>query len=327
MYLANMSLLKPGDILLSSQDRPVSRGVRKFTKSDYSHAALYVGGGSYIHSDANGVHSGNTQRWIFKEEAQLKVMRLSAPSKAVIDRAIEYSRLQIGVQYSVKEAIRTKIGPKRKITAESNRQFCSRLVAMAYAAGGLKIVEDARYCTPADIEQSPLLEEVPCPLVTATPEELSFANSESPLEIQARITNEVLAQFRKVTSRDIQQYDQAFRFLIDNPHFDEKFTEIVEASGYLELWKMELAKNPWRYDYDLFCQLNLDAQKKKEIAAREIEMAERLVERYSTERTKLMTVRSEVSLRFLDIHIELYQMLVSMHQQQKSVALRVAEDT
>ena len=76
MYIIEINKLQAGDIFLTTQKHIVSKAIKAFTSSDYSHAMLHVGDGSYIHSDGNGVHSGNVQRLLFKDPVYVKVLRL-----------------------------------------------------------------------------------------------------------------------------------------------------------------------------------------------------------------------------------------------------------
>jgi hypothetical protein len=53
----------------------------------------------------------------------------------------------------------------------SKKQFCSRLVAQSFAAAGIKLVADPNFCSPADIQASPLLVVVADATVPVTAEE------------------------------------------------------------------------------------------------------------------------------------------------------------
>ena len=94
MYIVIMEKLRAGDILLTSEKAFTSKFIRTMTKSDYSHAILYVGYGSYIHSDTKGVHSGNIQRLLFDNPDDIKVLRVYEPN--VADLACIFARTQIG---------------------------------------------------------------------------------------------------------------------------------------------------------------------------------------------------------------------------------------
>ena len=147
MFILDYEELKPGDIILTTEKSGTSYAVRAFTLSRFSHAILYVGNGSYIHSNMSGVHSDSINRLIFKNEYDVSVLRVS--DSEYCSKACDFSRLQIGKEYSVKEAIKTKY-PFRRVDV-SDKQFCSRLVAQAYEYSGLKLVRDSSYCSPQEI--------------------------------------------------------------------------------------------------------------------------------------------------------------------------------
>ena len=120
MYLLKMEAIEAGDIILTGDDEKLSRVIKKYTKGSFSHAILYVGHGSYIHSDRDGVHSNNTQRLLFESKDNVSVLR--PKNTSIVKAACEFARSQIGKEYSVKSAVNAKI--KTPIKFGSNRQFC-----------------------------------------------------------------------------------------------------------------------------------------------------------------------------------------------------------
>jgi hypothetical protein len=74
------------------------------------------------------------------------------------DRVCLFVRQGIGSEYSTREAVRSVIGGSDQWT---RKQFCSRLVAQAYASAGIKFDDDPNYCAPADLGRSVLLTTVP----------------------------------------------------------------------------------------------------------------------------------------------------------------------
>jgi hypothetical protein len=83
-------------------------------------------------------------------------------------------RGHIGTQYSVKEAMLTALGGARQW---SKKQFCSRLVAQAFASVGIELVADPNFCSPADLKDSLLLVAVSDATVPVTAEEAAWWNS------------------------------------------------------------------------------------------------------------------------------------------------------
>jgi permuted papain-like amidase YaeF/Yiix C92 family enzyme len=115
MRCLDESLLLPGDIILSTQDHFVSKAIRKATKSDISHAMLYVARGSVIDSTGEGVHARNTQRLFYGADCAIHVRRLVANlSDKQLDTVIRYARNQIGTRYSMNEAMRSAHVPRTR---------------------------------------------------------------------------------------------------------------------------------------------------------------------------------------------------------------------
>ncbi|MEA3241984.1 MAG: YiiX/YebB-like N1pC/P60 family cysteine hydrolase, partial [Pseudomonadota bacterium] len=151
MYVIDFERLEAGDIVLTSVKGITSKAIRLATNSDYSHVMLYVGSGIYVHADQKGVNQGNIRRLTFKSKENVRVWRIS--DKSVRRDACIYARMQSGKKYSVLDAIKTKL-PKILSIKNTNRQFCSRLVAQAYEKAGIRIVGDSNNCTPHDIDVS-----------------------------------------------------------------------------------------------------------------------------------------------------------------------------
>ncbi|CAN0520164.1 unnamed protein product, partial [Ectocarpus sp. 12 AP-2014] len=271
LYIIPFSELEKGDILLTSENTATSKVVRKTTGSDFSHAILNVGSGSYIHSDSNGVHSGNLQRLLFDASENVTVLRVKCDQEK-IHQACVFARSKIGTTYSIRSAVNAKLKAIKK--ENENRQFCSRLVAQAYEYAGVKLVDDASFCTPQEILESQSIQEVLGKARKATDKEINFANSENPLEKQSNITNEILSKVRKLTKKDIQTLEQITQYVIENPVHDKQISKIYKDSGYLTMWECETTKNAWRYDGRLFINLPLPIDKLIEMARFEKDSAQ-----------------------------------------------------
>src|SRR3546814_10434296 len=73
------------------------------------------------------------------------------PSPAQL-RTIEAElRSKIGARYSALEAVRAVLPGQRRA---SRKQFCSRLIAQAFAAAGIQLVARPNFCSPAKLEKS-----------------------------------------------------------------------------------------------------------------------------------------------------------------------------
>jgi len=132
---------------------------------------VYVQHCSVIDATGEGVHARNTQRILFEEECAIHALRLrSGISASELSAVITYMRGHIGTQYSAREAVLAGLGGARQW---SNKQFCSRLVAQAFASAGIHLVADPNFCSPAEIKASPLLVAVPDATTPVSAEEAS----------------------------------------------------------------------------------------------------------------------------------------------------------
>ncbi len=161
--------LKVSDIILTTTTAAVSKAIRLATRSDISHAMVYVQDHSVIDATGEGVQARNTQRLFFEDDCFVYALRLRAGlTEEQVQAICTFVRGQIGTQYSKKEAIRTALGGAQEWT---RKQFCSRLVDQAYAAAGIKLVDNPHFCSPADLKASPVLTEVQNATIPVTAEQ------------------------------------------------------------------------------------------------------------------------------------------------------------
>lgn len=307
MYLIPSNSLNKGDILLTFENSATSKVVRKATGGEFSHAILYVGSGSYIHSDANGVHAGNIQRLFFESADNIMVLRVSCDEKKY-DQVCNFARSKIGTKYSIRSAVNAKL--KVKLNNRENRQFCSRLVAQAYEYAGIQLVDNAAFCTPQDILESVIVDKVLVKARKATNREIYFASTENPLEKQTLITNEILQKVRELTKQDIQTLEQVTSYLIENPTYDYAISKIYKDSGYLTMWEFEIAKNEWRYDGGLFINLGLPKSELYVLAMAEKSNAQERLITYKHNLEQYFYINELYKLEYSKIHFSLYKQLV-----------------
>ncbi len=326
MYIIEITKLQAGDIFLTTQKHVVSKAIKTFTSSDFSHAMLHVGDGSYIHSDGDGVHAGNVQRLLFKHKEYVQVLRLREDiDRNLINAACAFARREVGKQYSVKDAINTK-NPFSKRTV-TNRQFCSRLVAQSFESVGLNLVENSSYCTPQELDDSELTVRVSGCVREAREAEIEFAKTDNPLEKQARITNEIIAKVRSITQQDIQTFEQLLNYLLENSEHDTAITNVIKESGYLFMWQHEINTNPWRYSVESFMSLPVSKEKLIEIAATELDSAVNTKQLYVFMYEQFMNIWRATKLEYALMNIMLYQKLVELTDQRISISSYVKENT
>lgn len=321
MYLFDRTKLKSGDIILTRSNEKNSSLICKVTKSDFSHAILYVGESSYIHSDPYGVHSSNIQRLLIDELRYAKVMRVNDPVD--IEKAITYARLQVGTSYSKVSAANAfaKVFTKH----DAKRQFCSRLVAKAYETAGINLVANSDACLPQEIADSECVGEVKGCLYQAKSEEIEFAQSYDPIKNQSEITNNILKSVRKLLGSKIQSLADITSALIANPKYDNEITEIYESSGYLTMWAYEQERNPWRYNVDLFRSLPLSESEQYALATQELEIANRLLNLYKYNLEQFFYIRELHGLKYANQQFLLYNKLVENAIEHKLTAEEMLE--
>ncbi len=249
--------LQPGDIVLTARPTKLGRGIRMSTKGVVSHAMICVQHGSIIDSTSVGVHARNLQRELFELDEKVYAFRVRSPlSDVQLAQLIEFARSQIGARYSKAEAARSVLGgPKPR----NNRQFCSRLVARAYASIGLHLVRDEDYCTPEDLRVSPFLHELSDITEDAPEHELS-ARRERPnqIDIMQKSTNAILAVARKLDP-SVEHFSDLDRLVQQHPEWDSQIAQAYRESGYLDLWKIDRKVNPFHYDADAMDSIFNDA--------------------------------------------------------------------
>jgi Permuted papain-like amidase enzyme, YaeF/YiiX, C92 family len=320
MLILDSRKLLPGDVVLTAEARIRSKAVRKATNSQFSHALLYLGGSSYIHSDGSGVHSGNTQRLLFDEQSQALVLRLCNRLEAKISSMCMFARTQIGKEYSVPEAVRSKFKRSKDSITNSNRQFCSRLVSQAYAYAGIQIVKNPGYCYPQDIADSPLMMVIDGCLRSASADEIDFAESDSPIDKQTAITNSILSDIRALSGADIQTFEQVAAYLLAYPQHDQEISEIFQKSGYLVFWQIDVQKNPWHYDSEAFLALDVPRSQKLEIAKEHRSSAEGQLKQFQFMYGQYMQLWQKAQLKYFALEIALYLKLIELTKSRVAAA-------
>jgi len=245
MKRIDFSKLRKGDILLTTSSHPQSKAVRAFTKSDISHAMLYVANGSVMDSTGEGVHARNLQRQIYNDDCAIYAYRATAPiDPEAMNQIVDYVRSEVGAPYATLDAIRSPFKPKRK---GSPAQFCSRLVARAYANAGFPLTENPDYTTPADLQCSTHLDSIPDVELQVTAQEKVELEAGDSVKGMREVTNDLLERLRAIAP-EIRVLNDIYPFLMQNPSFDAEIAEAHRASEYLNYWNVEVARHPYRYD-------------------------------------------------------------------------------
>lgn len=243
-YIVDRSVLKQGDIILTSDKTALSLAVRLGTQGEYSHAMLWVGG-TLIHADGKGVYSSNMDRILFNDPSRVKILRLKYPlSPSNMESLTAFARAEVGKRYSVKEAVSVRLSKLRKLT---DMQFCSRLVAQAYRHIGINLVADSDFCSPHEISESNCLYSLDNYLKVATQEQIEFSKTPDPIQALKNDTMEMLESIRNKYNNEIQTIEGIVIHLKKHPEDDYDITQIAIGSGYFNHGEFDIFKNPWRY--------------------------------------------------------------------------------
>nr|WP_314422007.1 YiiX/YebB-like N1pC/P60 family cysteine hydrolase [uncultured Erwinia sp.] len=270
-FILNADYLQPGDIILERGYEWYSKKICEQTGSRYSHAMIFVGGTIIEATRTGGVFSRIPNRSTVHEKNDFLVLRLKEkPDTEVIKKICNHALYLVGSQYSVSEALSVK-GPRflKEFSENSRKQFCSRLVAQCYQEGGINLVDDINFCSPADIENSiDLLQEVKGAILRASEGEVRHALALSPhaghTDNTVNFVNMAIEVFKnhgikmvgspygEVVITTLNDISWALYQNKDVPGLDEELTEAMYASGYLDHINVDREKNPFRYDYALF---------------------------------------------------------------------------
>ena len=269
-YVLRWDRLLPGDIILSRHSKggdeslwsaAKSKFIRVATGGEYSHAMLYFTQ-SIIHATPPGVFSTNPQRLIACEPDAFRVLRyagLSDEQRALIEL---FAREKVGTLYHIKfeeaMALRRQSNTRGQLIF-GNRQFCSRLVAQAYGAAGVKIVPNPYLCTPSDFLKCSNLQIVDAGVVNSANEnDLAIVNSHDFAKQNLEHTFRWLKEARRCGRKcgvEIQTVNDAIRFAQSNSEADKKIAQALESSGYLTDWADERGAHEYRYKPALMCML------------------------------------------------------------------------
>lgn len=313
-YIIDLDKIETGDILLIISNRRLSEAMQRATGCKYHHALMNVGDSSYIHSYELGVQAGNMARRTFELEDDAIALRLKHKTADTIAAATNIVRAKIGTQYSMDELKRV-LGAGDMDAEEANRQICTRLVAQAYHAAGVELVANADYCTLQELMTSEKVNIITDILRVGREKELAYANEKSAaLSKQEEIHNSIFQQARELVKEDIQTFEQLENYVVANPKFDEQITAIIKDSGFLDLWKGEMDKNPQNYSFEAFEQYYPSGQWRETAAAYKA-ISSKNLRNYPFVMFMNKQSFEKHGLQYHQIHIELMKNLIEQFKQ------------
>jgi len=308
-------LVRPGDIVLTTTSDWLSGAIRVATFGDISHAMVCVADSSVIDATSEGVHARNVQRIALDASLPVHVLRprseLSASQLSTIET---FLRGQIGVEYSKGAAAQSLLGGGRA----GRRQFCSRLVAQAFEAAEIQLVDNPNFCFPAEILRSPLLVELPNPTdEVSAAEAAAWEGIEDVPQRMRDAINGVLKGARAL-SADIQTFDDLNQHLLGNPGNDAQMLRVLRDSGYLTVWLVEMQESEWQYDLNLMAAMSFDQAEK--YCRRTLESERSEPNRFVVNRGGYLVLHLKTGLDFFAEMRDLYERLADLHRTRVRIA-------
>lgn len=241
-YILKYNDLQRGDIIIDREDSEESRKIRRITRSDYSHARLYVNK-SVMEANGLGVQSVNPQRILYDSPDDVVVLRCKEITEEQKIKACLFARSEFAKEYG--------------LSGSDNSQYCFRLVAEAYQYAGIEITKTPTRCNANDFLNSEKLEVVQDMVREATEKDLEIAYGEGVLKDkghynkQTEVAAEMFSRIRAFVQENggdaasIQDDGRLFSFLVENPKFDSGIAEILRGHEYFQLWKEHEKTHPW----------------------------------------------------------------------------------
>jgi hypothetical protein len=310
--------VKPGDIILTARRGFLSRSIRFFTGGDVSHAMICVQFGSCIDSTSIGVQARNLQREFFESDEQAFHFRLKQqPSNEVLQQITDFARSEIGSRYSILEAAGSLVPPSRK---GSNKQFCSRLVARAYKKAGFDLVQNSDYCSPKELRHSSLLYELPIDFEQVSDEELAWLHDNSnPIQRMHEAQNTVLQAARSI-DKGVENFGDLYNLLSTRPEADQSIAKALRVSGYLDIWRSEVEKHPWRYSPGLIDQISAPHDILRAFCVAVVSEAYSGGRRFALNLAGLRELNRQSPRESFHLLIILYEILVRNDQSKREIA-------
>jgi hypothetical protein len=310
-FILDFDQVNLGDIIISSGTSFGAQFIKAGTWSKDTHAMIYVGH-TMIHAvPKGGVFSKNPQRELFKSKDHVKVFRVKNKlSLDTLNSICDHARALVGSIYSVKEAVLTKKHAKSSTDAQTKMQFCSRLVAQAYASQDIEIVNNPNYCSPKELSNSSSLQEVKDAIRKASDDEIKFSKTTDPTLENQKVTYDWLNKSREIANAldfEIQTVNDVSIFIKAHPTQDSVICEFIKNSGYLDHYQCDLKLNPFRYNSEEFIEYfsneNIDLENG---VIGELEKEPGLIDHFYRNYSAHNQMHKQTSFNYYKLHVELY---------------------
>jgi hypothetical protein len=173
----------------------------------------------------------------------------------------------------------------------------------------------------ADLKESPLLIEIQAATISITAEEAAQWEGRTDIPQMMRDATNTVLDGARMRNKDIQNFDDLDRHLIEHPEDDEYVCGLLQESGYLTLWQVEKKKNPWQYDLE-----RLNAFFSREAGIGDycwsvLSNEEAGPNRYIVNRGGYALLSMQFGLRSFRLMTDLYDILAALHQTRVAVRL------
>lgn len=245
-------------------------------------------------------------------------MSLSAYADCPVESGGSSVRERVGSEYATWEAGLAWQGLGKNGTP---KQFCSRLVAQAYAANGFHLVKNTDFCTPKKLLKSARLFEVADATVEVTDQKYeAWQTYPSGLSLMRQSTNHILNGARKI-DKSIQHLSDVDKLVLEHSEHDETIMELYVESGFLHVWKTDHEINPWHYDASLMEEFgNRHPDGVRWYCESTLSEGSRTDNRYVTNAKAYQYYQSMRPRRTIVMLMAFYQMLADQHAHRLDIA-------
>lgn len=252
-FVFNPYVLIPGDILLMNT---YEERFREKLGCKYEHAAIYIGDAQIM--EANGAHvvMSHIYSYAFKEADHACVLRLKNCSPITLSDVARNARKQMGREYvNTRQFLHVRDLKNSDKKDNSNRSFCSRLVAQSYKEENVNIVQNSDFCEPDDFLDNPDLEQVKDAVVPITEDILNVVMAQQKYREEHETDSPNAALFKNLSELygiDIQDLQQAIQTSIGKPELDDKAIEMIVSSDMFKHMDSIRKEMPWFFDDEEF---------------------------------------------------------------------------
>lgn len=259
VFVLETASLRSGDIMLTRNSE--GSGVKgplqsdliiRVSKGTYDHALICSQPPTFIEAVGTGVRTISAARAFVHDPANIRILRY--PNAEVAAQAAIFAQLQVGREYSTRQAM-ASVFPERLVDAIADRGiFCSALVALVFQEAGaaeFKTLLVAK-TTPATLEKLPFLSDITDDLlreVLSPPniEAMAALDGDKPPSISERQTEigmryarsvvplaeALLQQYPEIKVELLQTYFGLVTFVMDAADAAPKVPE-ARRGAYLE---------------------------------------------------------------------------------------------